>query len=418
MSTKPTTTIRIDSNIKRQANDVFDKIGISMSTAINTFLKTVVREGGIPFDIGLINNKNHLESKNATLNRAFIAKKDEFYTQYEDIAEEMIKHQKDFKGKVVFCNCDDPFESAFFRFFVINFEKFELAKLICTCYSGSSLPGQEYPLENRIDAYKASVTEVPSENLVRHDNSLDLELLFTMEGNSLEYLDGDGDFRSEECVILLNEADIIVTNPPFSLFREYISLLINYNKKFIILGNMNAVTYKEIFPLFRDNKIWYGDSIYSGDRKFYVPDSYPLNASGCGVDENGRRFIRVKGVRWITNLSTSRRKEFIKLNYNYVPEKYPTYDNYNAIEVGQTKNIPTDYNGFMGVPITFLDKYSPKQFDIIMLANGNARTNTASEILELVGYQQHLEDRGGVGMVNGKRAYARIIIRRKANGGE
>jgi hypothetical protein len=235
-----------------------------------------------------------------------------------------------------------------------------------------------------------------------------------MEGNSLVHLAGDGDFRSDECEALLKEADIVATNPPFSLFREYISLLEHHKKDFIILGNMNAATCKEVFPLFRDNKVWYGESIRSGDRKFYVPDGYPLNAAGCGIDERGRRFIRVKGVRWFTNLDTSRRHEPITLTKHYTPDEYPRYENYGAINVGRTQDIPVDYDGVMGVPITFLDKYSPDQFEIVMLANGNARTNVSSKTLAEVGYRPHSEDRGGVGIINGRRVYARILIRRKS----
>lgn len=414
MSTKPTTTIRIDSEIKKQANEVFDEIGISMSAAINTFLKAVVREGNMPFDIKIKALKASPKPGNATLNSAFIVKKDEFYTQYEDVSKEMIKHKDQLKGKNILCNCDDPFESAFFRFFVLNFDKLKLAGLISTCYADSQIAGQEYPLEGVTGAYKAVVTEIPDETLKRPDGSLDLEALFAMQGNSLIHLSGDGDFRSDECVALLEEADIVVTNPPFSLFREYISLLERYEKNFIILGNMNAVTYKEVFPLIRDNKVWYGESIRSGDRKFYVPDGYPLNAASCGIDDKGRRFIRVKGVRWFTNLETSKRHEPIALTCSYTPDEYPQYENYSAINVGRTQKIPFDYDGIMGVPITFLDKYSPDQFEIVMLANGNARTNVSSNALTEVGYCQHPEDRGGVGIINGQRVYVRIMIRRKS----
>lgn len=414
MSTKPTTTIRIDLDVKRRASEVFDQIGIGMSAAINTFLKAVVREGNMPFDVKIEHSKPHLKSGNVTLNRAFIAKKDEFYTQYEDVVEEMQRHQEQLKGKAMLCNCDDPFESAFFRYFVLNFNKIGLAGLTSTCYSESSMAGREYPLEGGTGAYKAVVTEVPDETLVRPDGSLDLEPLFAMPGNSLKRLDGDGDFRSEECKALLKEADIVVTNPPFSLFREYITLLESYKKNFIILGNMNTATCKEVFPLFRDNKVWYGESIRSGDRKFYVPDSYPLNAAGCGIDEYGRRFIRVTGVRWFTNLDTSRRHEHIALICRYTPDEYPRYENYDAIDIGRTQNIPIDYDGIMGVPITFLDKYSPDQFEIVMLANGNARTNVPFKTLAEVGYCPHPEDRGGVGIINGRRVYARILIRRKS----
>lgn len=413
MSTKPTTTIRIGTDVKKLANEVFDDLGISMSAAINTFLKAVVREGNIPFDIKIDRPKPHSKHGNAKLNHAFIVKKDEFYTQYEDVEREMLNHRKQLKGKTILCNCDDPFESAFFRFFVIHFNRIGLAGLISTCYAGSSMAGQEYPLEGETGAYKAVVTEVPDETLVRPDGSLDLESLFAMPGNSLSHLAGDGDFRSDECEALLAEADIVATNPPFSLFRQYIDLLERHEKDFIILGNMNATTTKEIFPLFRNNKVWYGESIRSGDRKFYVPDSYPLNAAGCGIDENGRRFIRVTGVRWFTNLETSRRHEPLELTRLYSPDEYPRYENYNAIEVGRTQNIPIDYDGIMGVPITFLDKYSPDQFEIIMLANGNARSNVPSKTLSEVLYRQHPDDKGGVGIINGQRSYARILIRRK-----
>lgn len=413
MSIKPTTTIRIDPEVKKQAGEVFDQIGIGMSAAINTFLKAVVREGAMPFDLKPDRPKLGSNSRNATLNHAFIVKKDEFYTQYEDVAKELVKHRDHLRGKAVLCNCDDPFESAFFRFFVLHFDKFELARLTSTCYAGSPMAGQEYPLEGTTGAYKAVVTEIPDETLLRPDGSLDLQALFAMPGNSLEHLAGDGDFRSEECEALLREADIVATNPPFSLFRDYIGLLELHQKDFIILGNMNAATYREVFPLFRDNKVWYGETIRSGDRKFYVPDSYPLNAAGCGVDDRGRRFIRVKGVRWFTNLDTRRRHEPLILTHRYTPSKYLRYENYDAIDVSRTQDIPVDYDGVIGVPITFLDKYSPDQFDIIMLANGNARTNVARDTLEEVGYRPNPEDRGGVGIINGRRVYARILIRRK-----
>lgn len=415
MSIKPTTTIRIDPDVKRCAGEVFDSIGISMSAAINSFLKAVVREGTMPFDMKIERPKIDSKSGNATLNHAFIVKKDEFYTQYEDVAREMVKHREQLKGKIILCNCDDPFESAFFRFFVLHFNNIGLAGLTSTCYASSPIAGQEYPLEGGAGAYKAVVTEVPDETIVRPDGSLDLESLFAMLGNSLVYLAGDGDFRSDECEALLKGADVVVTNPPFSLFREYISLLERHEKHFIILGNMNAVTYREVFPLFSDDKVWYGESIRSGDRKFHVPDSYPLNAAGCGIDERGRRFIRVKGVRWFTNLDTSRRHNPLALTRRYTPEEYPRYENYDAIDVGRTQNIPIDYDGIMGVPITFLDKYSPDQFEIVMLANGNARSNVPAKTLARVGYRPHSEDKGGVGIINGRRVYVRILIRRKSS---
>lgn len=414
MPTKPTTTIRIDQEVKKRATEVFDEIGISFSAGINTFLKAVVREGTIPFEIQTDKSKARQPSGNATLNHAFIVKKDEFYTQYEDVAKEMAKHREQLRGKTILCNCDDPFESAFFQYFACNFNEIGLEKLVSTCYAGSPIAGSEYPLLDGPSAYKATLTNVPDEPLKRPDGSLDLEALFALPGNSLSHLEGDGDFRSEECKALLERADVVATNPPFSLFREYIGQLVQYEKDFIILGNMNAATCREVFPLFRDNRVWYGESIRSGDRKFYVPDSYPLNAASCGVDEKGKRFIRVKGVRWFTNLDTPRRHELLDLSCRYTPNEYPHYENYDAIEVGRTQKIPVDYEGLMGVPITFLDKYSPDQFEIVMLANGNARTNVSTVTLKEVNYRRHREDRGGVGIIDGRRVYARILIRKKS----
>ena len=187
----------------------------------------------------------------------------------------------------------------------------------------------------------------------------------------IRYLKGDGDFRSDESIELLKQADIVVTNPPFSLFREYIAQLFEYNKNFIIIGNVNAITYKEIFPLIKDNKLWMGASIHSGDRKFYVPDDYPLEAAGCGIDPNGRKFIRVKGVRWYTNIDYNERHEDLDLYKEYNEEEYPTYDNCKAINVDKTSDIPCDYDGMIGVPITFLDKYNPSQFSIIRFRKGD-----------------------------------------------
>lgn len=348
-------------------------------------------------------------SGNGNLNNAFILKKDEFYTRYEDVEKEMLHYRSYLEGKAVFCNCDDPFESAFFRFFVENFAKLRLAKLVSTCRAEPSFSARG----GNARAFKAVVTEVPCGSPLSLNIPSEIEALFAMPGNSLSPLAGDGDFRSAECEALLEEADVVATNPPFSLFRDYIRQLDKYGKKFIVLGNMNAVTTREIFPLFRDNRVWYGESIRSGDRSFHVPDNYPLNAAGCGIDEGGRRFIRVKGVRWFTNIDVRGRMERLKLTRFYRPEDYPTYENYGAIDVARTKDIPVDYDGFMGVPITFLDRYDPGQFDIVMLANGNARSSVSATTLKEVRYSPHPEDKGGVGIIDGRRAYARIIIRRK-----
>ena len=321
---------------------------------------------------------------NSNLSAAVKAKKDEFYTQLTDIEKEMRYYKKHFNVKTVFCNCDDPFESNFFKYFVLNFNRLGLKKLIATCYFSSPIVGQQlqyhcdkngqmsfsfgYETEVTDGAkrpYKAIVTQVYDKTGDGGVDMVDVAELFVSGENQLTELEGDGDFRSAECLALLDESDIVVTNPPFSLFREFVNVLIQREKHFIILGNVNAITYKEFFPLIRGNKVWIGASIHSGDRKFYVPDDYPLNASGCGVDEDGRRFIRVKGVRWYTNLDIRQRHEEMILVKKYAPEVYEHFDNYDAINVDVTTDIPCDYAGLMGVPITFLDKYSPDQFEII-----------------------------------------------------
>lgn len=311
--------------------------------------------------------------KNTDLGAAKTAKKDEFYTQLTDIEKEMRYYRKHFKDKTVLCNCDDPFESNFFKYFVLNFNRLGLKKLIATCYVTSPIANQQLSLSDvvggvesiRNKPYKAVVTKVYDVTGDGGVDMFDVAELFKQHENELVELEGDGDFRSEECLALLDEADIVVTNPPFSLFREYVNVLVEHEKHFIIIGNVNAITYKEFFPLLKDNKVWIGASIHSGDRAFYVPDDYPLNAAGCGVDDSGRRFIRVKGVRWYTNLDLKQRHEEMILVKRYSPEAYPHFDNYDAINVNKTADIPCDYDGVMGVPITFLDRYSPEQFEIV-----------------------------------------------------
>lgn len=323
-------------------------------------------------------------ARNNELGAAKTAKKDEFYTQLTDIEKEMRYYRKHFKGTTVLCNCDDPFESNFFKYFVLNFNRLGLKKLIATCYATSPIMGSQ--LKYHMDStgqmcfsfddepiaddsikrpYKAIVTTVHDTTGDGGVDMFDVAELFRTGTNELTELEGDGDYRSAECLELLQEADIVVTNPPFSKFRVYVGTLMEYDKKFIIIGNVNAITTKEVFNFMKDNRMWFGASIHSGDRAFYVPDDYPLNASGCGVDENGRKFIRVKGVRWYTNLDIKQRHEEMIFVKKYSPEEYPKYDNYDAIEVGKTSDIPCDYAGIMGVPITFMDKYCPEQFDII-----------------------------------------------------
>ena len=317
--------------------------------------------------------------KERNLNAASKAKKDEFYTQLSDIEKEMRYYRKHFKDKVVFCNCDDPFESNFFKYFVLNFNRLGLKKLIATCYASSPIANTQLSLfdiigtenENLSKAYKAVVTKVYDKTGDGGIDMFDVAELFKSGENELTELAGDGDFRSDECLALLDDADIVVTNPPFSLFREYVSVLLEHKKHFIIIGNVNAITYKEFFPLIKEDKVWIGASIHSGDRKFYVPDDYPLNAAGCGIDDEGRRFIRVKGVRWYTNLDIKQRHEEMILVKRYSHELYPQYYNYDAINVDKTADIPCDFEGIIGVPITFMDKYSPDQFDIVGLGIAN-----------------------------------------------
>ncbi len=318
---------------------------------------------------------------NSDLNSAKSAKKDEFYTQLTDIEKELRHYRQHFQGKTVLCNCDDPFESNFFKYFVLNFNRLGLKKVIATCYTGSPIANQQLSLfdilsdkeENKEKPYKAVVTTVYDKTGDGSIDMLDVAELFKSGENTLTELEGDGDFRSPECLKLMDEADIVVTNPPFSLFREYVATLVDHNKKFIIIGNINAVTYKEFFPLIMNNKVWIGPSVHSGDRAFYVPDDYPLSAAGCGIDEvTGRKFIRVKGIRWFTNLDIKQRHEEMILVKKYSPELNQKYDNYDAINVDSTADIPCDYAGVMGVPITFLDKYNPDQFEIIGMAKRGA----------------------------------------------
>ena len=360
---------------------------------------------------------------NKNLNAAKTAKKDEFYTEMTDIERELQYYWPHFRGKVVFCNCDDPYESYFFKYFALHFNHLGLKKLICTCYNGSPVQGEELVIdfgdfsdEPKKVAFKVEITEVKDLNGDGAVDLSDVRYLLQNDKNVISILK-TGDFRDPECIELLREADIVVTNPPFSLFREYIAQLMEYGKKFLIIGNVNAITYKEVFPLIKNNQLWFGPSITSGDRKFYVPENYPLNASGCGVDKDGRRFIRVKGVRWFTNLDHKKRHEEIDLVRHYTAEEYPTYENYKAIEVSKTSDIPLDYSGTMGVPITFLDKYNPDQFEIIGQTQGDSgkELGLAPYPRELKKLNPSLRDGQLYYMKNGypEKPYARILIRNK-----
>lgn len=334
------------------------------------------------------------------LAQAKVAKKDEFYTQLSDIEKEMVHYREYFRDKVVFCNCDDPYESNFFKYFALNFNALGLKKLIATCYDGSPIAQQELPLfadetdEPKRKAYKVEISEVPDLDGNGATDLTDVQLLLkSSEHNVKAELKENGDFRSAECIELLIQADVVVTNPPFSLFREYMAQLVKYEKKFIIIGNQNAVTNKEIFPMIMNNKLWFGASIHSGDREFRVPNDYITRSSSLRVDNDGNKYLRVPGVRWYTNIDYSQRHEDLILIKTYSKEEYPKYDNYDAINVSKTEDIPYDYSGIMGVPITFLDKYNPDQFEVLGLTQigchdavpDTKRYNNYKEIERLTG---------------------------------
>ena len=312
-------------------------------------------------------------------------KNDEFYTQLTDIENELRFYKSHFMDKVVYCNCDDPRVSNFFQYFSLKFEDLGLKKLITTCYKNQTID-----LFSRHDREKAIYLE--------YEGDRDGNRRADTDEIEVKYLKGDGDFRNPECIKLLEKADIVCTNPPFSLFRQYISQLMKYNKKFLIIGNMYAISYKDVFPFFKENLVWFGPSIHSGDREFGVPQHYPLTAATFRIDDAGNKFVRVKGVRWFTNLDHAKRHEELVLYKHYSPDEYPRYDNYDAIEVSRTEYIPADYDGVMGVPVSFLDKYNPEQFEIIGLDRPILK--------ELTGKQSRF-------VLSGKEKFARIAIRHR-----
>ena len=359
---------------------------------------------------------------NENLGAAKKAKNDEFYTQYADIEKEMnayLEYDPDvFRDKTILLPCDDPEWSNFTKYFAQNFAAFGLRKVISTSYAPNSKP-KEIP-------YQPSLFEMEDERFdgektqangkiftltrdVSGDKRIDVDDL------EWSYLDGDGDFRSDEVTRLRDEADFIITNPPFSLFRPFLSWIVDGPSKFSIIGNMNAITYKETFPLIKRNEMWLGMSISSGDREFGVPDSYPLESAGWRVDESGAKFIRVKGVRWFTNIEHGRRHQPLPLmtkedNMKFSKHKdirgseYQKYDNYDALDVGYTDAIPSDYEGLMGVPISFLDKYSPEQFEIV----GASDNGAVDEKFKLPHFKKHNEP-----YIQGSKQYKRIFIRHR-----
>jgi len=350
------------------------------------------------------------KSLNQNLHRASRAKKDEFYTQLVDIEKEL-KHYKDqFRRKIVYCNCDDPYESNFFKYFASNFNALGLKKLITTSYSGSPVAGQQLPLfeieglkkikPKDAEAHRIEINEVPDINKDGAISLEDVKQLLKHKANVSAPLKGNGDFRSEECIELLKQADIVCTNPPFSLFREYVAQLVEYNKKFLILGDQNAITYKEIFKLIKENKLWLGYD-NGGTKWFQVPDDYDIPTESRKKIVNGVKYFSMGRILWFTNLDTTKRHEELVLYKKYNPKEYPKYDNYDAIEVSRYSDIPMDYDGVMGVPITFLDKYNPDQFEIVGKTNSKEHAG------------RYLIGNDPIATINGKKFYHRILIRNK-----
>ncbi len=320
------------------------------------------------------------------LHAAKRAKKDEFYTQRVDIENELRHYKAHFNGKVVLCNCDDPRQSEFFKYFVENFEKLGLKRLVATCYKSQDVDlfsqgGCEHAICQVYEGDKNG-------NMVLDDDEI-----------GVRELTGDGDFRSAECIEILKEADIVVTNPPFSLFREYVAQLIKHDKKFLVIGHQNAITYKEIFPLFKENKVWLGFGFKGNAAHFRSRYDDVATAS-----DHREGMIRVSGVMWLTNLDIQKRHEKLPLYKKYTPEEFPRYDNYDAIEVSKTADIPYDYDGAMGVPITFMDKYNPEQFELIGCSDNGAVANE----YKLPHFKRHNEP-----YIDGKKVYKRIFIRRR-----
>lgn len=340
------------------------------------------------------------KASNKNLRKANVAKKDEFYTQLVDIEKELKHYKEQFRGKVILCNCDDPKESNFVRYFSMNFEHFGLKKLIATHYKEANLFTQESP-------YKLEYAGDKNGNRMPDPKEFMTKMI------------SDGDFRSKECIKLLEEADIVVTNPPFSLFRAYLAQLIRSNKKFLIIGNTNSMTYKEIFKLFKENKIRTGYTNFNVGMFFVVPDDWEKFHH---IDGNGKKIARVSTSCWFTNLEVEKHKEKITLYKKYDHKKYPKYENYNAINIDKYTDIPYDYEGYMGVPITFLDKYNPEQFEIIGLgiSNSGLEIGVKPYKKEHKKYRKETQKRGAVDgdlymMVDGEVTvpYARVIIRNK-----
>jgi hypothetical protein len=364
---------------------------------------------------------NPLVTGNLSLSNAKKAKQDEFYTQLGDIEIELKHYKSQLRGKTILCNCDDPFESNFFRYFALNFNTLELKKLIATSYVKSPITGGQLSLidieglkpEGK-EPYAIEINKVPDHNKRGATDLADVEYLLKHDANTSRALNSDGiysagDFRSRECVELLKQADIVITNPPFSLFREYVAQLVEHGKQFLIIGHINALHYKEIFKLIKENKIWLGQSISSGDREFIVPHHVFKEIGNWRTDENGVHYARVMGVRWFTNMDNQKRHEEIPLYKKYTPSEYPTYDNLEAIEVSKTGEIPCDYDGLIGVPDSFLDKFNPSQFELIGIPFGNLGKE--------IGVTKNYRGRTDIAITKDGKSrcpYSRVIIKRKS----
>lgn len=342
---------------------------------------------------------------NSNLKMSKDAKEDEYYTDLSMIENELKHYRPHFKDKVVFCNCDDPYESNFLKYFAMNFNSLGLKKLISLGYTGSPIVYQQLSLFDWVDSkeiveerhpYKIEITEVTDENGDGAIDLTDVELLIKNRKNVLTLLKGNGDFRSQESLAVLEEADIIVTNPPFSLMKEYIPLLMNSKKKFLVLGNMNHITFKEIFHYFIENQIWLGYT--SGHFWFKVPEYYEEKNTDFKIDENGQKWRRLGNICWFTNMEIEKLHQPLTLYKHYSREEFPTYDNYDAIHIEKVADIPCDYDGIMAVPITFMDKYSPDQFEILGKLDGGSDAN----IWDLA-----------KPILRGTPKYKRIAIRRK-----
>ncbi len=366
---------------------------------------------------------------NRVLGDARKAKQDEFYTQLSDINNELRHYRAQMRGKIVLCNCDDPYESNFFKYFALNFNALGLKKLIATSYAGSSIVGGQFPLPDieglkpeSKEPYAIEISAVPDHDDKGATDITDVDYLLRHDANVASPLNADGiynggDFRSKECVRLLEQADVVVTNPPFSLFREFVGLLVDQQKKFLIIGSKNATTYKEIFNLIRKNEMWLGRGFSSGNAYFKIPHELMREfASGVYDPETG--LVKFRNVGWFTNMDHDSRHEELLLYKKYCPTEYPTYDNYNAIEVAKTAEIPEDYEGAMGVPITFLDKYNPDQFEILGITDrdDNSGLKTKEYTAQEVANPGDLNRRGVI-KIRGeyKSTYARLLIRKKAS---